>query len=69
MAVQYEIWKYILWNRLDLRQSDLWMNKRNWITILPDGTVQEAKILDFLDISYDLIEHRKKETDNTDSDT
>lgn len=45
------------------------MNKRNWLTILLDGTVQEAKILDFLDMSYDLIEHRKKETENTDSDT
>ena len=30
------------------------MDKSNWITILLDGTVQEAKILDFLDMSYDL---------------
>ena len=31
-----------------------YMDKSNWITILLDGTVQEAKILDFLDMSYDL---------------
>ena len=31
------------------------MNKEHWITMLMDGTVSEAKILDFLDMSYDLI--------------
>ena len=35
------------------------MNKRHWITILLDGTVGESKILDFLDMSYDLIENKK----------
>ena len=34
------------------------MNKDNWITILLDGTVSEAKVLDFLDMSYDLIDHK-----------
>ena len=28
------------------------MNKQHWITILLDGSVSEAKTLDFLDISY-----------------
>ena len=32
------------------------MNKRHWITILLDGSFSEAKILDFLDMSYDLID-------------
>ena len=32
------------------------MNKQHWITILLDGTVGESKILDFLDMSYDLID-------------
>lgn len=32
------------------------MNKKNWITMLLDGSVSEAKILDFLDMSYDLID-------------
>ena len=32
------------------------MNKQNWITILLDGSVSEAKTLDFLDMSYDLID-------------
>ena len=32
------------------------MNKRHWITMLLDGTVSEEKVLDFLDMSYDLIE-------------
>ena len=32
------------------------MNKHHWITILLDGTVGESKILDFLDMSYDLID-------------
>ena len=32
------------------------MNKQHWITILLDGSVSEAKILDFLDLSYDLID-------------
>ena len=31
------------------------MNKQHWITILLDGSVSKAKILDFLDMSYDLI--------------
>ena len=39
------------------------MNKQHWITILLDGSVSEAKILDFLDISYKLIDRagRKEE--------
>ena len=32
------------------------MNKNYWITILLDGTVSEAKVLDFFDMSYDLID-------------
>lgn len=32
------------------------MNKKYWITMLLDGTVSEAKILDFLDMNYDLID-------------
>ena len=32
------------------------MNKKYWITMLLDGTISEAKILDFLDMSYDLID-------------
>ena len=32
------------------------MNKQHWITILLDGTVGKSKILDFLDMSYDLID-------------
>ena len=35
------------------------MNKKYWITMLLDGTVSEAKILDFLDMSYDLIDQKK----------
>ena len=35
------------------------MNKQHWITILLDGTVGESKILDFLDMSYELIENKK----------
>ena len=36
------------------------MNKQHWITILLDGTVRESKILDFLDMSYDLIDGLRK---------
>lgn len=35
------------------------MNKQHWITILLDGTVGESRILDFLDMSYDLIDGKK----------
>ena len=35
------------------------MNKRHWLTILLDGFVSEAKTLDFLDMSYDLIDGGK----------
>ena len=38
------------------------MDKSNWITILLEGTVQEAKILDFLDMSYDLTDGRIEES-------
>lgn len=34
------------------------MNKKHWITMLLDGSVSEAKILDFLDMSYELIDGR-----------
>ncbi len=34
------------------------MNKRHWMTILLDGTVSEEKILDFIDMSYDLIDEK-----------
>ena len=38
------------------------MNKQHWITILLDGSVSEAKTLDFLDMSYDMIDgNRGKE--------
>ena len=36
------------------------MSKQHWITILLDGTVGESKILDFLDMSYDLIDGLRK---------
>ena len=29
---------------------------KDWITVLLDGSVSEAKILDFLDMSYNLID-------------
>lgn len=32
------------------------MNMQHWITILLDGSMSEAKTLDFLDMSYDLID-------------
>lgn len=32
------------------------MNKQHWITMVLDGTIGESKILDFLDMSYDLID-------------
>lgn len=35
------------------------MNKDNWMTILSYETVGEAKILDFLDMSYELTDHKK----------
>lgn len=36
------------------------MNKQHWITILLDEIVGESKILDFLDMSYDLIDRMQK---------
>ena len=30
------------------------MNKEHWITILLDGTVEKQKILDLIDVSYEL---------------
>ena len=36
------------------------MNKQHWITIFLDGIVGESKILDFLDMSYDLIDRMQK---------
>lgn len=36
------------------------MNKRHWVTILLDETVEKSKLLDFLDMSYDLIEGKGK---------
>ena len=36
------------------------MNKQHWITISLDGRVEKAKILDFLDMSYNLIDGIRK---------
>lgn len=36
------------------------MNKNHWIGILLDGTVDEAQILELLDLSYHLTEGKKK---------
>lgn len=36
------------------------MNKKYWISILLDGSVEESKILDFLDMSYDLIDRKNE---------
>ena len=38
------------------------MEKSNWMTILLDGPVQEAEILDFLDMSYDLTDGQIEES-------
>ena len=46
----------ILRNTYDYIIPAYHMNKEHWITMLMDGTVSEAKILDFLDMSYDLID-------------
>ena len=35
------------------------MNKRHWITTLLDESISEAKTLDFLDTSYDLVDGGK----------
>lgn len=35
------------------------MNKRYWLTILLDGSVRDAQVLDFLVMSYDLIDGSK----------
>lgn len=35
------------------------MNKKHWISVLLDDSVGEARILDFLDMSYDLIDNEK----------
>ena len=40
------------------------MNKQHWITILLDGSVSEAKTLDFLDMSYDLIDGAGRKEEN-----
>ena len=36
------------------------MDKKNWISILLDGTVDEIRILDFLDRSYEKVEGGRK---------
>ena len=75
-ALIFEREHYIWINvKADPVQGDFWrqvfpavvpgyhMNKQHWITILLDGSVSEAKTLDFLDMSYDLIDgaDRKEE--------
>ncbi len=36
------------------------MNKKNWITILLDGSVTKKKIKELLDLSYDLVDFSAK---------
>ena len=35
------------------------MNKEKWITVLLDGTVDKAQIMDLLNMSYELTTHTK----------
>lgn len=37
------------------------MNKEHWITVLLDGTVEEAKVYDLIDVSYLAIASKKKQ--------
>lgn len=37
------------------------MNKTHWITVLLDGTVENQKIYDLLDISYDMTALKKRQ--------
>ena len=36
------------------------MNKEHWISVVLDGSVGDGKTLDFLDMSYDLIDTGRK---------
>ena len=37
-----------------------YMNKEHWISVVLDGSVGDGKTLDFLDMSYDLIDTGRK---------
>ena len=41
------------------------MNKTHWITVLLDGTVEENKILDLIDVSFQATTSKKKKEMNT----
>jgi predicted DNA-binding protein (MmcQ/YjbR family) len=36
------------------------MNKKHWNTIVSDGTVKRSKLIEWIDLSYDLISGKKK---------
>ena len=38
------------------------MNKEHWITVLLDGTVEEAKVCDLIDLSFEATASKKKKT-------
>lgn len=38
------------------------MNKEHWITVLLDGTVEEAKVCDLIDLSFAATASKKKKT-------
>lgn len=37
------------------------MNKEHWISVILDGTVRDASVLDLLDMSYDPVDYGKKQ--------
>ena len=38
------------------------MNKEHWITVLLDGTVEEAKVCGLIDLSFEATASKKKKT-------
>ena len=36
------------------------MNQKHWLTVPMDGTVRDSKVLDMLDMGYDIVDEQEK---------
>ena len=46
-----------------------YMNQKHWLAVPMDGTVRDSKVLDMLDMSYDIVDEQEKMTEKQEMDS
>ena len=46
-----------------------YMNQKHWLAVPMDGTVRDSKVLDMLDMGYDIVDEQEKMTEKQEMDS